>query len=281
MRRDQGDENQSVLGPLMHTQHLRDRPEPRWPARHDLDVRKSPLHCADQPWACARNDLSARALPYVAINVIVAYIVETALAESLDESLCLVATGEIRHAIGGEDAVEHAHVLRDASSERFILSRGEVDPTSARFGLMDDLQHRFIVRQPRRVERRSLRQHLLEGGAISQAVQDLDEGPRPTRDRIQRRFLQQVRPDERSVQVDHQRRLGCRCNRRQGFSEQRLKRLIHGYCLSARATRRSLAAHGRTRAPSCAPLRMREHARPGRRDAPELLRRPRPTLKGR
>src|SRR5215208_1646758 len=145
MGREQGNENESVLGVLMHAQELRPRPPRRLFAGKMIDLPRASRETALHPYGRANRKGAGRLLPHGQIGPVVADIVEAALAEGFDEPPRLLGSGEVHRLVGREPAREKSEMVGDRLDQPAVARGSEVDRPARGPRLPDDSEDLLVV----------------------------------------------------------------------------------------------------------------------------------------
>jgi hypothetical protein len=134
----------------------------------------------------------------------IAGIVEAALAEARHQRLGLAATGQVAHAVAGQDVVEAAQVRGHGPGQGFIRGRAEHAPALRL--VTKQGQHAFVVGQVGGVDDHPRGDLALQARlAAKQPDRQRQQQPGASRQQGQRRLQQQVRAQQGAVEVDAQR----------------------------------------------------------------------------
>ena len=113
VRRQQRDERQDVLQPLMRAQDLARHAEPKWRAGKFLFDFAQLARFACKAPACVDDDGAPRALPDMQVGIRIAHIVVTAASETRLERHGTLAPSQVGSAIAGHDVVEQSDIFGD------------------------------------------------------------------------------------------------------------------------------------------------------------------------
>ena len=133
----QGHENQQVFGPLVRAYGVR---------------QSAPSRCLRGDRTSSRNNPRMHVLPHGRVPVLIAAIVEAAIAKELDQPLRFGAAREEMPLLTGQDACEQAQMARNLRREPFVGGRAQPQVPAARPLAPQPIQQRHVVRQRRRIE---------------------------------------------------------------------------------------------------------------------------------
>ena len=181
-----------------------------------LAVLDRPFHRRGRPRPCrdAGGDIDQHGggglTPYRQVGARVAGIDEATGAEPADQSLGLGAAFQVVRGGRGDDLIEQVEMGGDPVGHHLIGGGGQHD--AAAFGALaaDVIEHRLVVRQQFRVERRGRGDAGFQVGRSTGAAGD--DGAEPQAARQGDQALQQgVGANQRAVQIDAERRqIGAR-----------------------------------------------------------------------
>jgi hypothetical protein len=121
----------------------------------------------------------------------------------------LVFAGEIELSVGGEDAGENAEVSGDAVGGDGVGGGGEVEGTADGALLLEVLQQFAVVGEMDNIELYRIGKMTFEGRfALNEPARDMDERTRVVARDGEGGIVKGVRLDERSIEVDAERRQG-------------------------------------------------------------------------
>jgi hypothetical protein len=206
MRREEGDQNQGILGVLMHAQEL----GPGFPggtlAREVINVGRVFRETAPHPTRRSNRDSPRGLLPDGQIGRIVADIIEAALAERVHELPGFDGSGQVRRLVGCEPAVEKADVVGHFLDEPAIAGRCQINGATVASGLLDQGKHFPIVGQGARIEVGRGREAVFQGGLPArESGHHLEERLRPPPEFGEGGLDQEIGGDERAVEIHHER----------------------------------------------------------------------------
>jgi len=198
-----GGEDEEVLQPLVGPDLLQERAEPA------IRAAEFPRHRAQPPYLPrhgprgVHQDRGIRAPPDLDIAPSVAGVDEAAFAEPLDQSVGLRLPFPVRDPVGSDDVVEDPQVERDPLRDPPVAGRGEDDPPPPAPLLFQVFQQILVVGNRRRVDGTGRRDLFLHRGLPPERpADDPEKIEQVLQDGADGRFEQQVRLDERTVQID-------------------------------------------------------------------------------
>jgi hypothetical protein len=197
--------DQQILEPLVDSQRLGIIVQRMPSLPDDLGARKSANRHFDQVCRSIHDGGFASTFPDGKIHIIVAGIVEAAVAEDVDQSFGLGASRKVAPRLRSEDAVEETKMFGHRLGMASVRCRGKIDLTSRRFGRADFRQHSVVEGQIVRLNDAGIRQGRLESGlAMADLKQSLYSLGRLAREQVQKIFDHQVGANQSSVQVHDQ-----------------------------------------------------------------------------
>ena len=197
-------EDQHVLHPLVHAQHLQQR----------LDAG---LRRFDQPRLMAflparrvavrrHDDRLARRVEDLQVGAAVANIVEAGFAVALDQRRLLGRGGQVQRRAGGDDRIEETEMVCDRIREFRRRRRREHDLAAFMLRIVDQLEDFGPIRQRRRIEFNPAGDLAFEPRlAARQPHRNHEQVERILPDQQEQAFPQQIRGDQRPVEVDGER----------------------------------------------------------------------------
>src|SRR5437667_5203894 len=200
VRREQRDEYDQVLHPLMRAQRLNEHVEERfWLFENAADVRALP-GAGSEPRIAANQDRVPRLFPDWQIHGRIPRIIKAAPAKKLRQPRRLVFAPQIRSAIAAQHVREDAQVLRYESGESRIRCGDEEDrPLTTLFGAQE-FDQSVVVRQRGDIECDARGNLRLEMGASAQQPEwDGKQIKRVVLEQSHERLPKQIRFDHGAV----------------------------------------------------------------------------------
>ncbi len=210
VRRQRGDEDEHVLGPLVHPQRL--HPLAHAHSRGLEGAHLAPAqraHLALQPRRAVHHHRPPCLAPQRQVHLAIPRVVE--LGVRLLEPRQLARPREVHHPIAGIHLLEQLQVRGHRMGDRLIRRGGQHQPSASRLLLVEKRQQRLAVGQARGVELHSAAHLCLEGRlALEHPQRREQQQQRVALQQHQQALVQRVGAHQRPVEIHDERHVGGR-----------------------------------------------------------------------